>query len=136
MAFYADSVAFYSIMSDLFARVMAAPGMLQPLVKEKAVLRIVTTGPAGILTVDGRSHPPRFLTGLAEGSADVGLRVPADTLHYVWLGKIRLRDAFLAGTIRLDTPPLHALGLLTGLTEMFRFVEKIYPQVLRERGLL
>ena len=136
MSFYADSAAFYSIMSDLFARVMAAPGLLQPLVKDKAVLRIITTSPAGVLTIDGRSNPPQFLTGPAEGSADVGLHVPADTLHNVWLGKIRLRDAFLAGTIKLDTSPLRALGMMTGLTEMFRFVEKIYPEVLHERGLL
>jgi hypothetical protein len=136
MPFYADSAAFYSIMSDLFARVLAAPGLLQPLVKERAVLRIVTTGPAGILTVDGRSPPPKFLTGPAEGSADVGLRVPADTLHNIWLSKVRLRDAFLAGTVKLDTSPLQALSLMTGLTEMFRFVEKTYAQVLRERGLL
>jgi hypothetical protein len=60
----------------------------------------------------------------------------ADVLHNVWLGKIRLRDAYLAGKVHLDSSPLKALSLMTGLLEMFRFVEGLYPGVLKRRGLL
>ena len=87
--------------------------------------------------VDGRSVPPRFPIGKTpDGKVDVGLILAADALHNVWLGKIRLRDAYLAGKIHLDSNPLKALSLMTGLLEMFRFVEGLYPGVLKKRGLL
>ena len=60
----------------------------------------------------------------------------ADVLHDVWMGKIRLRDAYLAGKMHLDSSPLKALSLMTSLLEMFRFVEGLYPGVLKKRGLL
>jgi hypothetical protein len=141
MPFYPDTATFYAVMTDLFGRVIAAPGVLKPLTDGKILLRMTVTEPDGVLIVDGRSSPPRFLTGAAGPAAagsqpDIGLRIPADVLHNVWLNRIRLRDAFMAGKMHLDTSPLRALGLLNSLTGMFRFTEQIYPQVLRERGLL
>ena len=46
------------------------------------------------------------------------------------------RDAYLAGKMHLDSSPLKALSLMTGLLEMFHFVEGLYPGVLQKRGLL
>jgi hypothetical protein len=137
MPFYPDVKTFYGVMNDLFGQVMARPDLLQPLRDGRVLLRITTTQPDTILVVDGRSVPPRFSTGKApEGKADVGLTMSADVLHNVWLGKIRLRDAYLAGKVHLDSSPLKALSLMTGLLEMFRFVEGLYPGVLQKRGLL
>jgi len=137
MPFYADAKTFYEVMNDLFSQVMARPDLLKPLRDGKVVLRIATTGPDAILVVDGRAIPPRFTTGTdPAGKVDVGLSLSADVLHNVWLGKIRLRDAYLAGKVHLDSNPLKALSLMTGLLEMFRFVEGLYPGVLKKRGLL
>jgi hypothetical protein len=137
MPFYHDAETFYAVMNDLFSQVMAQPDLLKPLRDGKVMLRITTTQPDTILVVDGRSSPPRFTTGaLPSGKVDVGLSLPADTLHNVWMGKIRLRDAYLAGKVHLDSSPLKALSLLTSLLEMFRFVEGLYPGVLKNRELL
>jgi hypothetical protein len=137
MPFYADVETFYEVMNDLFSQVMARPDLLKPLRDGKVVLRIATTGPDAILVVDGQAIPPRFSTGTdPAGKVDVGLSLSADVLHNVWLGKIRLRDAYLAGKVHLDSNPLKALSLMTGLLEMFRFVEGLYPGVLKNRGLL
>ena len=139
MPFYPDAATFYVVMTDLFGRVIAAPGVLKPLTDGKVLLRMTVTGPDAVLIVDGRSNPPRFITGAigpVGGQPDIGLRIPADVLHNVWLNRIRLRDAFMAGKMHLDTSPLRALGLLSSLTGMFRFTEQIYPQVLREHGML
>jgi hypothetical protein len=137
MPFYPDVKTFYGVMNDLFGQVMARPDLLQPLRDGRVLLRITTTQPDTILVVDGRSVPPRFSTGKApEGKVDVGLTMSADVLHNVWLGKIRLRDAYLAGKVHLDSSPLKALSLMTGLLAMFRFVEGLYPGVLQKRGLL
>jgi hypothetical protein len=137
MPFYPDADTFCTVMNDLFSQVMAQPNLLKPLRDGKVMLRITTTQPDTVLIVDGRSSPPRFTTGaLQDSKPDVGLSLPADTLHNVWMGKIRLRDAYLAGKIHLDSNPLKALSLLTSLLDMFRFVEGLYPGVLKKRGLL
>jgi hypothetical protein len=137
MPFYPHAETFYEVMNDLFSQVMARPDLLKPLRDDKVLLRITTTQPDAILVLDGQAVPPRFTTGTAPtGKADLGLSLAADTLHNVWLGKVRLRDAYLAGKIHLDSNPIKALSLMTGLLEMFRFVEGIYPGVLKRRGLL
>jgi|WetSurMetagenome_2_1015567.scaffolds.fasta_scaffold25848_3 hypothetical protein len=137
MPFYTDAETFYGVMGDLFSQVMATPDLFKPLRDGKVLLRISTSQPDTILVVDGRSVPPRFLIGRTpDGKVDVGLTLAADVLHNVWLGKIGLRDAYLAGRIRLDSSPLKALSLMTGLLEMFHFVEGLYPGVLQKRGLL
>jgi len=137
MPFYPNAETFYEVMNDLFGQVMARPDLLKPLRDGKVLLRITASQPDTILVVDGRSMPPRFLSGITpEGKVDVGLSLAADVLHNVWLGKMRLRDAYLAGKIHLDSNPIKALSLMTGLLEMFRFVEGIYPGVLKKRGLL
>jgi hypothetical protein len=139
MPFYPDTATFYVVMTDLFGRVIAAPGVLKPLTDGKVLLRMTVTEPDAVLIVDGRMNPPRFIAGPngpVSGQPDIGLRIPADVLHNVWLNRMRLRDAFMAGKMHMDTSPLRALGLLSSLTGMFRFTEQIYPQVLREHGML
>ena len=137
MPFYRDAATFYDVMTELFEKVMAQPDGMQPLSDAKVVLRLVITAPQAQLTLDSRANPPRFLKGpTGIERADVGLRMPADVLHDTFLGKVRLRDAYLSGKIKLDSSPLRALGLLGDLTDLFHHMESLYPQVLRQRGLL
>ncbi len=137
MAVYPDARTFYAIMEDLFGQVLRQPALLKPLRESKVLLHIVATQPDASLVLDAQADPPRVITGAAPAhKPSLGLRVPADVLHEVWLGKIRLRDAYWAGKIELTTSPLKALSLLLSLQGLFRYVESIYPQVLRRRGLL
>lgn len=136
MPFYADADTFYGVMEELFAQVLRQPELVRPLRESKVLLHITATQPAANLVLDARSDPPRFSTGSApDDKPTLGLRVPADVLHQVWLGKIRLRDAYWAGKIELTTSPLKALSLLLGLQGLFRYVESIYPGALRRHGL-
>jgi hypothetical protein len=136
MPFYADSQSFYNVMIDLFGQVMDDPVLLRPIRNGKILLRIVTTEPEAVLVIDGRFDPPRFTAGRMTDKVDVGLRTPADVLHRAWLGQERLRDAFLAGKIKLDTSPLRALTLQSSLSDLFRHLESLYPQVLRDHELM
>lgn len=137
MSFYRDTETLYAVMDDLFGRLIADPQMQRLLRKSNAVLRIAITDPDGILCLDARQEPMRFTAGCADDSpTDVGLRIPAQVLHDIWLGSIRLRDAFATGAVQLQTNPLRALGLLDQMQELFRYVAAIYPSVLRERGLM
>lgn len=137
MPFYANSQSFYNVMIDLFGQVMDEPALLKPIRDGEILLRIVTTEPEAVLMIDGRFDPPRFTAGrMTSEKVDVGLRTPADVLHRAWLGQDRLRDAFLAGRIKLDTSPLRALTLLSSLSGLFHQLESLYPQVLRDHELL
>lgn len=137
MARYADAATFYAVMGDLFGQVLRQPALLTLLRDSRLLLHVATTGPDASVVLDARADPPRFITDAAlADKPTLGLRVPADVLHHVWLGKIRLRDAYWAGKIQLTTSPLKALSLLTRLQSLFRYIESIYPQVLRGRGLV
>ena len=137
MPFYPDSQSYYNVMIDLFGQVMDDPALLKPLRDGETLLRIVTTDPDAVLVIDGRFEPPRFTAGrMISEKADVGLRTPADVLHRAWLGQDTLRDAFLSGRIKLDTNPLRALTLQSKLSALFRQLERLYPQVLRDHELL
>ena len=135
MPFYDDPQSFYNVMTDLFERAMALPHARQALRASSVMLRMVTTDPAAVLTLDGRADPPRFACGPTGDPADFTLRLPADVLHEIWLGKIKLQDAFFGGQVQLEGSPMRALGLVSNLGGLFRQVEALYPQVLRERGL-
>ena len=137
MPFYRDVETFYEVMNDLFSQVMARPDLLKPLRDGKVVLRITTTGPDAILVVDGRAVPSRFTTGTdPAGKVDVGLSLSGMSSTTSGWAKSACAMLYLAGKIHLDSSPLKALSLMTGLLEMFRFVEGLYPDVLKKRGLL
>jgi len=137
MPFYPDSQSFYNVMIDLFGQVMEDPVLLKPLRDGGTLLRIITTQPDAVLVLDGRFDPVRFTAGrMISEKVDVGLRTPTDVLHRAWLGQEHLRDAFLTGKIKLDTSPLRALTLQSSLSSLFRQLERLYPQVLRDHELL
>jgi hypothetical protein len=137
MPFYPDSQSFYNVMIDLFGQAMEDAALLKPLRDGEILLRIITTQPDAVLVLDGRFDPVRFTAGrMISEKVDVGLRIPADVLHRAWLGQERLRNAFLAGKIKIDTNPLRAMTLESSLSALFRQMETIYPQVLRDHELL
>jgi hypothetical protein len=137
MPFYADTQSFYNVMIDLFGQVTENPALLKPIRDGEIVLRIITTDPDAVLVIDGRFDPPRFIAGrMISEKVDLGLRTPADILHRAWLGQERLRDALLAGKIKLDTSPIRALTLQSSLNRLFHQLEELYPQVLRDHGLM
>lgn len=131
MPFYKDSETLCGVMTDLFQRAMQTPAAVRAMQNSHLVVRMNMQDPAFVLTIDGKSRPPRFLCEADGVRPDLVLRMPADVLHRVWLGQIRLRDAFFGGQIKLEGSMLRAMGL----AELFRQVEALYPSVLEERGL-
>jgi hypothetical protein len=137
MPFYPDSQSFYNVVIDLFGQAMEDPALSKPLRDGETLLRIITTQPDAVIVLDGRFDPVRFSAGrMVSEKVDVGLRMPADVPHRAWLGQERLRDAFLSGKIKLDTSFLRVLTLESSLSGLFRQLESLYPQVLRDHELL
>ena len=137
MPVYPNTETLYDVMNQLFEEVMKTPQIVQPLQKTNKVIRIQLTDPSAVLTLDGRSNPPRFLPGpVKEPAPDFIISMPADVLHNVWLGKASLTEAYFAGKIKLEKGgALSALGLWNNLSGLFSEVGKIYPRILKQRSV-
>ena len=137
MGFYPDAQTFDSVMTDLFGRVLARPELARQLQQSKSVLRITITEPSFAILIDARTAPVRFeRDGHETARVDAGIRLAADTLHGIWLGQIRLRDAYGSGKVRVEGNPITALPRLLRFADLFRDAERLYPVVLHERGML
>jgi putative sterol carrier protein len=132
MGFYSSSDVLCGVLTDLFDRTLKTAAADKMLRDNKMVVRLETSEPSLVVTIDGKAEPPVFSCGDAGKDTDLALRMRADLLHDIWLDRVRLRDAFFSGQIELDGSMLKALNL----AELFRTVESIYPEVLKERGLL
>ncbi len=132
MAFYPDSQTVCTVMTDLFQRTLADPQAQQEMRRAGIVFRIDISGPPATLVLDSRARPPQFFCGADSRRTDLVIHTPMDVMHQVWLGQIKLSDAFFSGRIKLDGSLLRALSL----GGLFRRVEALYPGVLRDHGLL
>ena len=109
MPVYPNSEAVYDVMNQLFGEVMRMPQILQPLQKANKIIQIQLTDPSVILTLDGRSNPPRYIPGpVKEPVPDFIIRMPTDVLHNVWLGRASLTEAYFAGKLYLVFHVRHA----------------------------
>lgn len=137
MPFYPDRETLHRVVRALFERVLAEPEVLGQLGQRGLTLRITVENPSAVVLLDTRCRPPCYtLDGDPAAEADIGVRVEADTLHAIWLDRMGLREAHARGLVRLETNPLKALGHLMRLAEVFRYLESVYPAVLRAEGLV
>jgi hypothetical protein len=131
MPFYPDTETLCDVMMELFRRMMANPAAMQNLHRKHVTLRLEMTEPVLSLTVNGRAQPPTFSCDGNAPRADLVMHMQADVLHQIWLSEIRLRDAYHAGKIKVQGSLLKALSM----ADLFRQVEALYPQVLRDKHL-
>ncbi len=127
-----DVDLFYELAEELFRRLIARPGVIAQLQTAGQVFRFISRKPDTQITVDVRGAEPRLILGPSDLPADLTVTADAETLHRVWLGEERLRDVLLAGRVQITGSPIKALSL----TGLFRQAEALYPELLRERGLL
>ena len=131
MAFYQDDKQFYAVMNQLFGRLMKNPVATDQFARSNLVIRLNTRQPNAQILLDGRGRPVEALFGPQVGKADLELNLEADTLHRIWLGEVRLRDAFFGGQIATKGYVFKAMQL----GDLFIEAERQYPQVLMEMGL-
>ncbi|NOZ29361.1 MAG: SCP2 sterol-binding domain-containing protein [Chloroflexi bacterium] len=127
-----DVNLFYELAGELFRRLIARPGVIEQVRQAGQVFRFVSRKPATQITVDVRDTEPRLILGPSDLPADITVTADARTLHRVWLGEERLRDVLFSGRVSVEGPFLKALALV----DLFRQAEALYPEILRERGLL
>ena len=132
MSFYSDSKTVRSIMKEVFDRLNATPGAADDFVKHRMVVSLYLDDPKTFIGLDGRQKPVGLSFSPDGAKPDLAIRLDADLLHDVLLGKVRLRDAYFGGQIKTKGSIFKAMKL----ADLFRQAEKLYPVVLKERGLL
>lgn len=131
MPFYPDTDTFYETMRVLFDRLSRTPGATDDFAKSRLRINVNVSEPDAFIGLNARSQPIGFHFQPDGKPTDLELYLDADTLHQVWLGQIRLRDAFFGGKITTKGSVFKAMQL----APLFRQAEKLYPTVLKDQGL-
>ena len=132
MPFYPDSKTLRSVMTEVFNRLNATPGAADDFVKNNMIVSLYVDNPKVFLGVDGRQKPVELSFSPDGVKPDLAIRLDADLLHGILMGTVRLRDAYFGGQIKTKGSVFKAMKL----ADLFRQAEKIYPDVLRDQGLL
>jgi putative sterol carrier protein len=133
MPIYANTDAFYPIIKEVFERIeKQSPHALAGLMRSKLIVRFKLTHPIAEITLNGRRATFQATYGPSKIMADLDAHFTGDTLHKIFLGEWTLAHALNVGQLRINGPILKALEM----AELFEAAKKIYPAVLKERGLL
>jgi hypothetical protein len=133
VAFYADSEQLYSAMGLLFARIEnEEPGAADAILASRLVIRMRCTVPEAEITINGRRRPVQTMFGPTSARPTLDIELAADTLHDILMGQLSLRTALGNGLLNIRGPALKAMAL----ADLFRRGQVVYPEILRERGLV
>jgi len=133
MPIYANTDAFYPVIKDVFDRIeKQSPHALAGLMRSKLIVRFKLTHPIAEITLNGRRPTFQATYGPSKIMADLDAHFTGDTLHKIFLGEWTLAHALNIGQLRINGPILKALEM----AELFEAAKKIYPAVLKERGML
>lgn len=130
MPIFVDSEDFYTVMKRMADALVQDEPAVQAFKRANMTVRFRSTDPKAEMVLDGRHNPVQVLFGQQPLRADLDIALTSDLLHELLLGRRRIRDAFMAGEIKVSGNIFRALQL----AEPLRHVEAIYPQVLREMG--
>ncbi|UCG25142.1 MAG: SCP2 sterol-binding domain-containing protein [Chloroflexota bacterium] len=133
MAFYKDREQFISALDQLFERVQQAyPQAAEDLEKAKLILRFQCTDPEATILINGRRNPASVTFGDDRIRPEVDVQLAADTLHHILLGDLKLAKALASRSLKIRGPARKTLAV----TGLFHQCQKLYPEVLKENGLL
>lgn len=133
MAFYHDSEQFVATLDSLFKRVQQSyPNAAEDLEQAKLILRFRCSNPAADILINGRRHPASITFGENRIRPEVDVALSADTLHQILLGELGLAKALASRALKIRGPARKTLAI----TGLFHECQKLYPEVLRENGLI
>ncbi len=133
MAFFADTDQFYACTRVLFDRILEEePGAADGITAAHMVFRLRCRQPDAGITLNGRRRPLEIVYGPARPRPTLDIELAADTLHLIMLGEESLKGALANGSLKVHGP----VWKVTGLADLFSQAQKLYPQVLRDAGLV
>ncbi|MCA9973145.1 MAG: SCP2 sterol-binding domain-containing protein [Anaerolineales bacterium] len=132
MAFFRTTKQLYVVVEQLFFRIMEEDARAgEAMASSRMLVHMQTTEPEGLIVINGRVQPVRFLFGVNESSPDLQVTLSGDALHQILLGELGLRQAMSLKQLQVKGPIFKMMLLLP----LFQHTQRIYPTILREQGL-
>ena len=133
MPFYTSTEQLYAATSVFFERVgKEFPHAGDAILKQKMTVRLSTIEPVGVFGLDGRHAPLKTHIGAVPFRPELDIEMPADMLHAILMGQTSIKSGLASGKLKARGAILKALSL----SSLFQQGQKVYPQVLREQGLI
>ena len=133
MPFYTTTEQLYAATRVFFDRVgKEHPHAADAIVKQKMTVRLSTVEPAGEFGLDGRHAPLKSHIGNVPFWPELDIEMPADMLHAILLGQTSIKSGLASGKLKARGAIWKALSL----SGLFQQGQQVYPQVLREQGLI
>ncbi|MCB0035197.1 MAG: SCP2 sterol-binding domain-containing protein [Anaerolineales bacterium] len=133
MPIYHSTEQLYDCLQTLFTRILSeSPDGLDSLSDSKLIFRFECTVPQGEFTINGRVKPVETHFGPTSIKPVLDIVLPADTLHGIMLGELGIMKSLGSGKLKIKGPMLKAKAL----SDLFSHSQTLYPQILREKGVL
>jgi len=129
MSIFSNTDELYSVMKELWRRIIADDQMSKKLLQSKLIVRFVYREPDGMLTIDGSDGLElKVYAGPCDLKPTIEMSMKSDVAHNFWLGKENPAMALISGKISSKGPVNQALALLPVVKPAFQ----IYPDVVEE----
>ena len=134
MPIYQTTDQLYACARQLFDRIQQDdPEAARPLMASRLVIRLKVKDPTGEIVINGRSRPDAtYFFGGSPTRPDLDIELSGDTLHQILLGQLAIAKALGSKQLKAKGPVWKAAVL----ADLFRQGQTIYPDILREQGLL
>jgi len=133
MTFYEDVSRLHAVLRRLFDEIESAnPRAADLLHRSRLLIRLKTTAPTTDIWINGRQRPLDIYFGHARLHANLEVALTGDSLHQILLGELSLTKALGSGRLQVEGPIWKAKAL----ADLFEQGQAVYPQILREEGML
>jgi hypothetical protein len=133
MPVYKNSAELYQCLNLLFNKMHdLGPGATQTLLASRLVIRLAISTPPAQVLIDGRVSPAQVRYGPPAQRSELDVELTAETLHRILLKELSLRKALGSGAMKVRGP----IWRTAALEEILHHGQDLYPQVLREAGLI
>ncbi len=135
MPFYESSEQLKEVFEEFWSRALQEEEVYEKLVKSGIIVRFDIEQPEVHVTINFRDPGPDGKLGSLSFDSDVEPEIAvwstSETTNKFWQGKLNTTIAMAKGQVKMDGSIAKALGLLSKIKPLF----KIFPKVLRDKGL-
>ncbi len=135
MPFFESAEQFKEVFNRFWELATQQTEVMEKLKKSKIVVRFDIEQPEIHMTINFRDPGPGGEIGTLTFDSDVEPEIAvwstSETTNKFWQGKLNTTIAMARGQVKLQGSVAKALGLLSKIKPLY----KIYPEVLREKGL-
>jgi len=132
MAPYANADQLYAAFEALITALKQEhPQAVRAVENSRLTIRLTITDLQAQINLNAKRRPIAVSYGPASGRADLEIRLSAETLHQILLGRLSLAKAVGSQQLQLRGP----IFKIMPLADLFNQAQTLYPGILQAQGL-